>query len=214
MSFKLDRQGWDYHSATAGGSALVDRMREISFSLGSPRKLSNNNFYEIISPKLPSAARPGTFSSIFGRGDFPFHTEMAHSRVPPRYLILGCEATGDRKASTEVLDVSQLLFSPEIERSLQVAPFLIKDGRSSFYSNVRSQNGRVFRYDPVCMKPMTREAHQITETFSTAMKISHFSVEWEKGGILIVDNWRTLHRRSGVDASSGRKLVRMLVDDR
>ncbi|MGO4910705.1 hypothetical protein ACEN2J_20760, partial [Pseudorhodobacter sp. W20_MBD10_FR17] len=51
-----------------------------------------------------SEAAPNSYSGIYGLGHFPFHSDLAHWRTPPRYLLLRC-VTGyaDWNAPTEVV---------------------------------------------------------------------------------------------------------------
>jgi hypothetical protein len=45
----------------------------------------------LIQELVPRAtAPPNTYSGIYGIDRFPFHTDLAHWRLPPRYLLLRC----------------------------------------------------------------------------------------------------------------------------
>jgi alpha-ketoglutarate-dependent taurine dioxygenase len=36
--------------------------------------------------------------------------------------------------------------------------------------------------------------------------------QWQRGNILIIDNWRVLHGRGPSEAGTGRRLARILID--
>jgi L-asparagine oxygenase len=48
------------------------------------------------------------YSGIYGLGCFPFHTDLAHWRVPPHYLLLRC-MTGYSDVPTLLVDGQALI---------------------------------------------------------------------------------------------------------
>ena len=63
----------------------------VAASLGGVLTLSNGSAIHPLTPMRREAATPNTYSGIYGYERFPFHTDLAHWRSPPRYLILRCE---------------------------------------------------------------------------------------------------------------------------
>jgi hypothetical protein len=46
---------------------------------------------QTLTPKSETNATPNTYSGNYGLGEFPFHTDLAHWSVPPRYVAIRCE---------------------------------------------------------------------------------------------------------------------------
>jgi L-asparagine oxygenase len=63
-----------------------------------------------LTPKANSEASPVSYSGLYGLGEFPMHTDMAHWRMPPRYLVLWAQA-GSIDVKTPLLDSSKLIES-------------------------------------------------------------------------------------------------------
>src|SRR5579871_6269045 len=63
---------------------------EVAQLLGTVFRTSELAPVQQLTPKLMSEAGPNTYSGIYGIGEFPLHTDLAHWREPPRYLILRC----------------------------------------------------------------------------------------------------------------------------
>lgn len=57
-----------------------------------------------LTPTPVSEAAPRSLSAIYGLDAFPFHTDAAHHRVPPRYLILRLADGARSDTPTVVVD--------------------------------------------------------------------------------------------------------------
>lgn len=212
MFDRLHDQGWEVFADKLTPNDLAHRIVELAQELGKPRAIPGGKILEVISPKSTSMARRGTFSHAFGVNSFPFHTEMAHTQLPPRYLFLGCRVVGDIAIKTELFDFRKIDIPENYFKIMKTAPFLAKSGRSSFYTTLLCASGKLFRYDPLCLVPMTPDGEQAKHWFQEKLDQPHFSLAWEEGKIIVVDNWRVLHKRSGVGASAFRTLLRVVVD--
>jgi len=96
----------------------------------------------------------------------------------------------------------------------ETAPFLIRNGRRSFYSTVASRQRDYIRYDTACMTPVGPDGAELRETLQDALARSwRREVDWQPGQIVVIDNWRALHGRSaaGGRTSTDRKLLRVYV---
>jgi L-asparagine oxygenase len=63
---------------------------QIASSFGKLLNLSKGYPIHQLIPNTRGSATPNTYSGIYGFGQFPFHTDLAHWRNPPRYIMLRC----------------------------------------------------------------------------------------------------------------------------
>src|SRR5262245_32192863 len=79
---------------TRNGYAFVrhwcteSRTTAIADMLGKPLTPREGCLVQHLIPRASST--PNTYSGIYGLDRFPFHTDLAHWRMPPRYLLLRC----------------------------------------------------------------------------------------------------------------------------
>ena len=60
----------------------------VAASLGKPLTPWEGRLAQELVPRATST--PNTYSGLYGLNRFPFHTDLAHWRLPPRYLLLRC----------------------------------------------------------------------------------------------------------------------------
>jgi L-asparagine oxygenase len=171
---------------------------------------------ERISPKHSNQARPGTMSAIYGLGPFPLHTERAHWRVPPRYLIFRSVGEINNRPTT-LLDSYDLILDKQLVRELLQAPWLVQWGNDSFLSPVlrplpTSELWQI-RYDRCCMTVLDGMQKELgarfEHTLSTLSLRYHY---WQSGNVLLIDNRRMLHGRgASTNEDLGRVLERIVV---
>jgi hypothetical protein len=63
---------------------------QIASCFGELLTLGNGGAIHRLVPTLRESATPNTYSGIYGLGQFPFHTDLAHWRYPPHYIMLRC----------------------------------------------------------------------------------------------------------------------------
>lgn len=196
----------------------------IAKSLGSvvdiPSLLPNADIESLqtITPKLSSQAQRNSYSSEFGLGIFPLHTDLSHWARPPRYFVLRAIA-GAPDVQTILLPATALisvfgtttlaraLVRPRHARSsgeLVALPLLFEvDGKQGL------------RWDNTFVTPLNAAATQVAEFMALArwdcsLEISVTFIA--PGDTLIVDNWRFLHGRSAVPpGSTNRRLERVYL---
>ena len=171
---------------------------------------------ERISPKTSPQARHGTLSARYGLGPFPLHTERAHWRSPPRYLIF--RSVGEvTDRPTTLLDSYALKADKKLVQELLETQWIVQWGDDSFRSPVLTPlptpEQWQIRYDRCCMS-LSEDAPpelnvRLDQTFDSLIPEHHF---WRLGEILLIDNWRMLHGR-GTSAVEdfGRVLERIVV---
>lgn len=149
-----------------------------------------------------SASTPNTYSGIFGVGDFPFHTDLAHWDVPPRYLLLRC-LKGYPEISTNLID-GQVLIADitlnDLTRAI-VRPRRPIEGKIKLLrlADELGHQSRL-RWDEVFLVPSSRVGKS---TFSRVREWLRSARQTELclvnlGDTLVIDNWRMLHARAHV----------------
>lgn len=150
-----------------------------------------------IQPEPLARANPNTLSSRFGLGSFPFHTDGAHWRNPPRLVVLYCVNPGMGKRETILSNVSSARVTPAEKNTLMREVWRTTNTERSFLCQVLSEkkgNFR-FRFDTACMAPRTPD-HQSEEILlSLVDRVPRINIAWAKGTFLVVDNQRLLHAR-------------------
>lgn len=148
-------------------------------------------------------AAPNTYSGIFGRDRFPFHTDLAHWRNPPRYLLLRC-VKGYADIPTPLIDGHDLVqaIGPDLLNRALVKPRRPRDGSFNMLTLREPEGDRpaLIRWDEIYLKP----ASKVGEQAVTRMKAEidrRQGIEKtlvQPGDTMIVDNWRMLHARAAV----------------
>ena len=165
----------------------------------------------------PRAFAPrDSMSALTGTDEQPMHTDAAYAPCPPRYIAFQCLDPGEAPCPTLVwtLDVGRL--KQDRPAGLTSIKWVTKGGgRPPFYCSVvdvQREEIRI-RFDPLCMRPIcgcieaADEAEQLLCAYSRRL-----SFEWERGAMLLVDNWRCLHARGrGADSAPSRRLRRWSI---
>jgi hypothetical protein len=187
----------------------VAEFKPVAAGLGTPcATRRDGSIIDTLVPKQKVDAQPGTISSHHGLGQFPWHSDGAVDRDPPRFVLLRAETVDDQSATTDVLDLSSLrdgqLFKTYSRLSCEVktreyaymAPFVTqRHGRSCA------------KWDPLRMRPLGRCASDFLTDVTGAKPTERH--RWTSGDLLIIDNWRCLHRRS--EASTRPRVIQRIV---
>ena len=171
----------------------------------------------VVQQLVPRAtSTPNTYSGIFGLGRFPFHTDLAHWRRPPRYLLLRC-VKGFRDVPTLLIDGRAIVeaVTPDILRRAVVRPRRPLSGEMHLMRLWQTDRERsLFRWDEVFLKPASRIGGLAFEKVREQLQnIAATSVAMaEAGDTLIIDNWRMLHSRPAIPAGrEDRRLERVYL---
>lgn len=168
---------------------------------------------------IPRAtSTPNTYSGSYGLGCFPFHTDLAHWRIPPRYLLLRC-VTGYADIPTLLLD-GKLIFDAVTLDILTRAIFKQRRPRNGTIELRRlcepTSDGYCLRWDELFLKPASKigdlASHHVKAQLDKCdpLKIALAQV----GDILLIDNWRMLHARSPIPADrENRKIQRIYLEN-
>jgi L-asparagine oxygenase len=183
----------------------------IAAAVGLALKFNGAHAVHHLIPK--TEAGPNTYSGIYGLGAFPFHTDMAHFRTPPRHLMLRC-VRGYGSVSTDLIDGFALVerVGRSVKSKALVKPRRPLSGSTPLYSLYRpatSVQDAMLRWDEVFIVPASPAGRQ--GVFRTAAEISslpRISISLESpGDTLWIDNWRMLHGRSALSTDQGDRVI-------
>lgn len=186
--------------------------------LGVPEQLEGLALVQELSPKPTCLSTPNTYSGNFGCGSFPFHTDLAHWAIPPRYVLLWC-SRGDETTQTHIIDsnsviqnigqstLTRCLARPRrpMKGSLQLLPILQAS---------TEQTHKLIRWDSIYLKPSNGYAQVVFEEIHQYLAKVQPVIKslTNRGDAIIIDNWRLLHGRSQVqDVTSARLIHRVYL---
>ena len=205
------------HGYWRGCAPSTSALTAAAATLGQPVPArSGGEIVHDLTPLAAEHARAKSLSAVHGAAAFPFHTDGAHHRIPPRWVVMRCAAPGNGDRSTLLLDATQFELTGAEWRLLERAVWWARSGGRSFpVPVVRStERGRTFRYDPGCMSPAAPAFDESRRVLEQAIThTAHTAIAWKADDLLIFDNWRMLHSRaaSQSDDRGVRHLQRVLV---
>jgi hypothetical protein len=209
----LETSGWWTTDTTAASEqTLAQQIHKLAWHLGEIVPGRNRQPIERVVPHAPDAAYAGSLSSEYGLNALPLHTDTAHWPVPCRYLVMGCIEPGPRPVPTMLLDSRKVQLSQNEISLCRNTPFLVRNGRRSFYGSILDADRTFIRFDRGCMTPLSQRGHTALDVFSDQRHagILH-SHNWRAGQIIVFDNWRVLHGRGGEQTKPGRILLRAMI---
>ena len=157
-------------------------------------------------PRQAVEAKQNQYSGHYGFDIFPFHTDLAHWALPPRYFLLRC-LIGTEDVFTNVLPSSHVVGLLGAA-SLQKAVLRARKRHFACSGLVRAlslhHGEQIFRWDPIFLEPLNGHAGALVRAMlDPALNDATIRVRLQDpGDTLIIDNWRTLHGRSQVPARS------------
>lgn len=152
---ELNEKGFAYFSTDISIATL-----DIAKSIGNIYKISTMPLIQTLTPRFKKSELDNTYSGNFGIGKFPFHTDLAHWFVPPRYFLLRCIVPA-MNVHTNLID-STILFNDSenvlLSRS-HVKPRKKLDRTSNI---LKLRQERLFRWDSVFIKPINKNADRLS----------------------------------------------------
>lgn len=174
---------------------------------------------DLLHPKRKDEAHPRSMSAVYGEESFPWHTDGAHHRIPPKYALFR-SLSECHVAPTELLDSRRLGLTPSEQNALARQVWRVEGGGTTFLSpiiNLSLVAGTlIFRYNPCCMRPAA-DLNCLSSRLMERFEHSHdgLALEWQPEICVVVDNWRMAHRRprTSVTDAGERRLQRILVSE-
>jgi L-asparagine oxygenase len=152
---------------------------------------------------------------MFGTNKFPLHTDLAHWRFPPRFLMLRCVA-GYEAVATLLIDGMDVIanIDPIVLSRTLVRPRRRVQGMIPLlrlYDGQKSDRG-LLRWDDIFIRPASQAGEIGVQNFRECLAsfnpISFFLAK--QGDTLIIDNWRMLHGRSAVVPTCSARVIERL----
>jgi len=207
----LSGQGWASVQLEAGDSASLGRqLLDLASILGTPQPTRGKALVDRLIPQKRDQAPPKSLSASAGLAEQPWHVDLAHCQVPAHYIALACEHEGSSPVPTELAHWKNLLDIADYEAG-HAEPFLVRNGRGSFYATMLAREQKFLRYDPGCMQPMTQAAKALMRKLCGKGIDPIVRIDWQPGLAVIIDNWRMLHRRLDAHRAQDRVLLRVSV---
>lgn len=184
-----------------------ESMLEVAQRIGNIFKVPTMPLIQTLTPRLKENESDNTYSGNFGVNEFPFHTDLAHWYVPPRYLFL--------RSVVPAADVeTKLIDSKEICDGIDAcvlnrAHFKPRKKLDRTANLIKIKQDGMFRWDSIFIEPANSAAkdlrREIEVSLNNAKYISLYLAM--KGDCLLIDNWRMLHGRSVVSAKSMDRII-------
>jgi L-asparagine oxygenase len=171
-------------------------------------------------PRRREDAPMRSLSGAHGYDEFPFHTDAAHHRLPPRFVALRLQDDAESETPTLLVDSRVVPLSEEELATLKREPWLVKGGPyRTFYASILgptpSGSRLLLRFDPVCMEAISGTVPRGGRVIEAAVRAAaQIQVKWIRDRVVIWDNWRFLHARPAIDTRDiGRRAIeRALVE--
>lgn len=189
------------------------RFIEIASAMGTPTPTRRDGpVLDVLTPKREQDARPSTISAHYGLGEFPWHSDGAVDKDPPRYILMRAGTVTADSATTDILDLRSLGEGEMLKKYSRLSLLVSARNFSYVAPFVMRRNGVMCaKWDPLRTTPTGKRAEEFLSEVPTAppTAVHH----WQPSDVLIIDNWRCLHRRSAATASP-REIHRIVVKSR
>jgi alpha-ketoglutarate-dependent taurine dioxygenase len=207
----LSTQGWaTLQTDVTDGAHVKTTLLRLGQVLGLPTGTRTRNLVDELRPTAAHEAHKRSMSNQTGTGLQPWHMDMAHRLDPARYLVMAVSECPEETANTELLYASDLI-QAELQEAASSEPFLVRTGARSFYATLTCKTLPFVRFDPGCMQGATTRARRLMKALTGQDLKPAYVHQWKLGSVLIIDNWKMLHRRSDTSRSPGRTLYRVSV---
>jgi alpha-ketoglutarate-dependent taurine dioxygenase len=202
---KLREKGW----VCVKGIKTKDALLRLVALLGCLVPAPTGEIVKELTVTDARCAREGTLSAVYGRGEFPFHTDTAFWPTPARYLIF--RARGDTRRRTKIKPFANFLSELGAAAANLAAKsvWVVKVPSINIYCSMqfRTSCGVGWRYDGRCMRPANRAARELDEMISLNGKDDGQYIDWHDGEAVIVSNWTTLHGRGSAPEAEGERIL-------
>lgn len=216
VSGNFQDNGWHIGTARSFGQIVASAARA---GLISVPNYASGPTAATLRPNSGETARPGSLSSKTGKGAQPMHTDGAHLRRVPAYVLLW---------SDSVNATATRLWRPTVGPKQTVQGiFVVSSGNDRFLApaaraivTVKAPAGARLplwqdvlsglRFDPTCMTPADDDARLLAEHLTSPPDCEVRDVNWSQPNqYLLIDNRRVLHGRAAVeDGDDARELLR------
>jgi L-asparagine oxygenase len=168
---------------------------------------------QILRPREPDTCLMNQYSGTYGTEEFPFHSDLAHWYVPPRYLMLRCKV-GAKNVETTLVPYSAIMSAvgERILKQALVAPRRRSKEQKICPLPVVFYRDGLFgiRWDFLFLSPLNEPANRTSEVLTSHSWHCGLIISvnlLEPGDTIVIDNWRMLHGRSAVPEDSKTRVI-------
>ena len=213
MSLRVERQGFAFCERFSPCLSTVDVAGRFGPLVEIEKILPHAGIpnVQLLIPRSRERAPKNRYSGHYGLDAFPFHTDLAHWAVPPRYVLLRC-LVGREDVETRIL-ASAHIIDRLGEPLLRKAVLRLRSHRPGASGLLRAlsclREQKLFRWDSIFLEPMNDPAERLQHLMkSPALDgITRLCLQ-NRGDTLLLDNWRFLHSRSAVPLGCDRQIER------
>jgi alpha-ketoglutarate-dependent taurine dioxygenase len=206
---ELKEKGYVSISSVTTASTL-----DVVQAIGHAFKVPTMPLVQTLTPRLKENEQENTYSGNFGVDEFPFHTDLAHWYIPPRYFFLRCIVPAPG-VDTKLIDSKNVCDGLE-SVVLSRAHFKPRKRLDRTANILKVKDGEIFRWDSIFIEPSNHNAEKLSvliEDGIRSAKCIKLSLD-KKGECLLIDNWRMLHARGAIGGDSmDRKIERVYFSE-
>lgn len=164
----------------------------------------------VLRPIASDSAHPASISALVGSARQPLHTDGAHLRRPPRWVVLHAEQPNDTPTLLCRLRRSAGK-GATVPATADGGVFKVTNGQDRFLSTLWT-DATGWRWDPGCMQPGDQRAREAAQ-FLASLEDQCEQHDWtESNQVLVIDNRQMLHARADATADPDRVLARLSYD--
>lgn len=185
---------------------------KLAYEFGKPiSSRINGNLIDNLIPIKTEDAHKQSLSANFGTNDFPFHTDGAYFKIPPKFILLRYTNGIPNPTPTILCDLKNINFTDK--QILKHSVWKVKSRGSSFYSSILSEDENFFRFDKCIMQPVNIKNDNSKYLENLISSLPKVIINWEINKTVIIDNWNYLHTRPEVQENEikFRNLQRIMI---
>jgi hypothetical protein len=209
----LANSGWQ--TVAWQGTNLTDFAKQYGTPVPSR---AGSPLVDVLIPMDPEAAPKQSLSAEAGFSAFPWHTDGAHWRIPPRFIVMRLAPGAATLTPTRLLTIDRLGLGEDLTVELRRTILIVSSGRGAFLAPLLQRRPSLgldtIRFDRRVMRPRLKKSVGALDALEESLSRSDpEAVYWDPGSVLVLDNWRAVHMRDAVpdEERSTRKLERVLV---
>jgi hypothetical protein len=199
--------GW----ATGAGSLVDLQLSATRLGWRPVENRSGDKGSTRLTPTASEDATAPSMSAAYGLDEQPLHTDGAHLRQPPRWLVF--HSSEGNLTPTLLWSLLSPLSNPKhpvvmIPSFVSCGVFLTSGGDERFLC--LAYNPELgWRYDPLCMWPSDERARRAVE-YLGSLRESAFEYHWTTANqVLLIKNSACLHARASAAHDEARSLTRL-----
>lgn len=185
---------------------------DLAYSLGHPiSSRVNSSFIDRLVPLDNSDAHKQSLSANYGTSEFPFHTDGAYFKIPPKFIILRYLKGIQNPTPTVLCDLNQL--NDEANQKLKDCIWKVKSRNNEFLTTILSESYKCYRYDKCIMTPANIKLRNKNYFENLIDELPKKHINWYTNKTVIIDNWTFLHSRPKVTEQeiNNRTIQRIMV---